>query len=197
VTAFDHRAFLDRLQAEMDDPARVLWFAVVLRAIADATEPTVAGEHLHAEHRLQAQQWLTTPNEDFDAVCALAGCEPDQVRAYAKQRIANASPLTNPRTRKKIGKQYYELNGRVLSLKEWARLTGIKPNTIRNRLQNGWTMEHAVTTPTQTKQGARRAKNNRGRVKTFQSRQETGACPVARYFPETEIPLRQPHDDYR
>ena len=36
-------------------------------------------------------------------------------------------------------------NGKTNSLKGWARVAGLKPTTLRERLKRGWTLEHALT----------------------------------------------------
>jgi hypothetical protein len=39
------------------------------------------------------------------------------------------------------------LDGREHTVTEWARMTGISPSTIFQRLQYGWTVRHALTIP--------------------------------------------------
>lgn len=41
----------------------------------------------------------------------------------------------------------YEVNGKALTLKEWAKLLGTSRKTIDRRLAMGWDIERAVTTP--------------------------------------------------
>ncbi|MGW5841112.1 hypothetical protein ACWFZ6_24290 [Methylorubrum extorquens] len=71
-----------------NEPA--LWRAVIAQAISDATTTYMGGVSpkqmplLHA----RARRWLTIPNRDFASVCAMAGVEPDTVRAFACQQIA-------------------------------------------------------------------------------------------------------------
>jgi hypothetical protein len=36
-------------------------------------------------------------------------------------------------------------NGKTLTIAEWAKETGIKPGTIRQRLKRGWSTERALT----------------------------------------------------
>lgn len=38
-----------------------------------------------------------------------------------------------------------ELNGEVHSLIEWSEITGLKPDTITERIKAGWTIEEALT----------------------------------------------------
>lgn len=67
-----------------------LWRAVIAQAISDATSTYMSGvsprETPFANAR--ARRWLTRPNQDFIDVCALAGVEPETVRAFARQQIA-------------------------------------------------------------------------------------------------------------
>lgn len=67
-----------------------LWRAVIAQAISDATTTHISGES-RQQMRLvnaQARRWLTKPSQDFTTVCAMAGVEPDTVRAFARQQIA-------------------------------------------------------------------------------------------------------------
>jgi hypothetical protein len=42
---------------------------------------------------------------------------------------------------------YYELHGHRLTVSEWAEQSGIKANTIRERLKRGWNLEKAIFEP--------------------------------------------------
>lgn len=44
-----------------------------------------------------------------------------------------------------------EWNGERLTLVEWSEKTGLSAETIRNRLRNGWRVEHALTVPSDDK----------------------------------------------
>jgi hypothetical protein len=47
--------------------------------------------------------------------------------------------------------KHYTALGQTRTLKEWAIATGMSRNTIRNRLDIGWTIEDAVTRPVQAR----------------------------------------------
>lgn len=55
-----------------------LWKAVICQAIEDATTKSAKERKLLAKHR--AIKWLTEDNEDFKAVCDLAGYSHKTVR---------------------------------------------------------------------------------------------------------------------
>lgn len=44
----------------------------------------------------------------------------------------------------------YEYDGKSLSIEDWSKEVGIKANTIAKRLEYGWTIEEALTTPVDT-----------------------------------------------
>jgi hypothetical protein len=43
--------------------------------------------------------------------------------------------------------RYLTLNGETHTLSDWSRLTGIHATTISNRINRGWSLEKALTTP--------------------------------------------------
>lgn len=61
--------------------------------------------------------------------------------------------LTPPPEREKVKyvrknrRKYLTMNGETKSVEEWAETTGIKRNTIIQRLRLGWTVEEALSTP--------------------------------------------------
>lgn len=70
-------------------PQQLLWQAVVLRALYDATNDHPTGyKRKHApgssreetRYRLQAIAWITEGGDDFRAVCTLAGLDPDFIQ---------------------------------------------------------------------------------------------------------------------
>lgn len=132
---------------------RRMWLSVLNQAIIDATTP---GDR-NANSREGARQWFRKRSRDFDAVCALAGIEPDCVIQGAQRfiadydrRVANGEP---PRKRKPSapGKPrkalIYTLNGETLSLQEWAKRHGIDHRFVYNRLRRGWPLLTALTSP--------------------------------------------------
>ena len=62
---------------------------------------------------------------------------PENCRWVTAKQQAN-----NRRTNKKI---YY--NGEEKTIKEWAEVIGIEYNALRYRINNGWSIEKALTTP--------------------------------------------------
>lgn len=67
----------------------------------------------------------------------------DNEKGYCKENcrwidmVGQANNRTNNRP--------ITLNGVTMNLHQWARKTGIKPNTIDERLKRGWTLEKALT----------------------------------------------------
>lgn len=73
-----------------------LWCAVIQQAILDATEPLSTTKAFVRLDQIRSREWLTKPNKDFNAVCALAGMEPLRVRAFAARLVADASKHDQP-----------------------------------------------------------------------------------------------------
>ena len=49
------------------------------------------------------------------------------------------------KTEKSNTKQPIEYNGKELSITEWSKVTGIERNTLKKRLDRGWSVERALT----------------------------------------------------
>jgi hypothetical protein len=85
-----------------------LWCAVIQQAIIDATEPLSTTKASIRLDQLRSRDWLTKPNKDFNAICALAGMEPTRVRALATRMIADTSkndqPLQTPAARRRANR---------------------------------------------------------------------------------------------
>ena len=63
-----------------------------------------------------------------------------------------------------------EYNGEIKTLKEWADIIGVHKDTLRRRIvNNGWTIEEAITTPNL---------NGKRRLHHRHWRSETALCPV-------------------
>lgn len=105
--------------------------------------------------------------EEFDAECAairqraymMLGVQPPR-DAHIDRWIKRKEPKggIKPAYRTKVDKaisssrrvraanaKLYSAFGKTHSLKEWATETGLSSNTIRNRLNLGWTIEQALT----------------------------------------------------
>jgi len=44
--------------------------------------------------------------------------------------------------------RHFKFNGKTKSLSDWAKICGIKQNTLADRLRRGWSIEKALTTKT-------------------------------------------------
>jgi hypothetical protein len=75
------------------DEGKSLWCEVLMQAVADALNGP-RGEALNRERKIQsivdARNYVTQPNEDCDIVCALAGVNPEALRARMRVLIAGA-----------------------------------------------------------------------------------------------------------
>lgn len=99
------------------------------------------------------ERWLN----DFAAFVADMGEKPE---GMTLDRIDNAGPYSpencrwatwreqnnNRRSTRKL-----EWDGRTQSLRQWSRELGINHVTLRRRLEHGWTVERALTTPVNQK----------------------------------------------
>lgn len=68
-------------------PERLLWLRVIAQAVADATDgPVMAGGQIiddagrRVDPRQDARDWILVADDNFLAVCDLAGVNPDLVR---------------------------------------------------------------------------------------------------------------------
>lgn len=76
---------------------------------------------------------------------------------YCKENCRWATLLeqgSNRRTNHKI-----EFQGETLTIMQWERKTGLKNRVINNRLQSGWSIEKALTTPIDTTRNRKRCLN--------------------------------------
>lgn len=170
---------------------RSIWLAVIYQALEDATTTKHATAPVE---RAQARAWLSSMGKDFREVCALAGVEPDQIRARAQHMIAQAdagmtlSGLHRPgRTRRttpveggrrSIAGMTITHAGRTLTLKAWADELGIPAHVVRARAQYGWTTERILFEPVDTRKRKRAARDRGvGRAQTVNA--GTGALPTA------------------
>lgn len=55
--------------------------------------------------------------------------------------------------RNKRNNQYITINGNKKVLNDWAKIYGIKPNIVRNRIKLGWSIKEAITVPVRSKDG--------------------------------------------
>lgn len=146
--------------ADTPNSRRDLWRAVIQQAFSDAATFPSSKKAWAASvdaDRETAREWLTTPSDDFDEVCALADWEPSQVRKEALAYIAEADArreagqsakpkkVKPPKPTRQITRYTYQ--GETLTVREWAERTGFKADTIRARLLDNWPIGRALTEP--------------------------------------------------
>jgi len=74
-----------------------LWLAVVQQAFTDSIEGFLGSREVSTARRdcAVAREWLLGNGEDFRIVCALAGLEPDYIRAEARRRRDRGWPASD------------------------------------------------------------------------------------------------------
>lgn len=156
--------------------AQYLWMQVLHAAIEDAFQG-VRGSSNDTAKRLRkvidARDYLTKPNTDFDTVCALAGMDADAVRTRMQAKLRDAPTpeelvMTKHKARK--GKRITH-NGETYTLAQWAERIGVAPSLIADRLKKGWTVERALT-PARVKRQA--PQMTAGVVQNFRGNSGTG-----------------------
>lgn len=134
---------------------RQLWTSVIRQALEDATGGTEASSKPNERNRIKAEAraWFRTPSRDFNEACALAGLEPDRVRAFALDKIDEADKVD-------CGPRFTMITymGRTMSISAWSQETGIGEGTLRFRLRKGLTTEEILTPPDEKR--ARKRRNN-------------------------------------
>lgn len=143
---------------------RALWSNVLLIAVFDALigpegEPNPT---IRARKTNKARNYITTPSSDLYFVCTCAGIEMNALIERMQRHLAEAptsEELAEARKahcnsllkrggdtqKSKCSNITYTLNGETLSVPQWAARIGVKPQTIRNRIRNGWSIEDALT----------------------------------------------------
>jgi hypothetical protein len=120
---------------------RQLWAAVIMQALDDAAGKIeyYGGNKAAAERhkrlvRRRARDWFINGGRDFKEVCALAGMEPDWVRANALKRIEEADE-DGPTKRGRL----ISYNGERVTFKELSARTGISVSALKDRNKAGKT----------------------------------------------------------
>ncbi len=78
-----------------------------------------------------------TPLHSIDRIDNSLGYDPANCR-WATRTEQNRNKRSN---------RYMTMNGRTMILTDWAIETGIKRETIKERIRRGWTISRALTTP--------------------------------------------------
>lgn len=139
-----------------NNPDVNLWCAVISQALDDATMPVCHSRS--AADRHEAREWLTSGEPDFLKACTAAGLDPDAVRAHAIKAIAAADhrevhgELHRARPKPSVNcntgsRTLITFGNETLPLSQWAQRTGINAHTIKTRLNQGWSVERALTAP--------------------------------------------------
>lgn len=71
---------------------RRLWFAVIEKAIEDARGEYIRGEGKARNAMQEAREWLLDGNDDFKAVCDLAGVHPEHVHRLIRRDLPGMAP---------------------------------------------------------------------------------------------------------
>jgi hypothetical protein len=125
-----------------------LWCAVLLNVIEDAQRTITDGMSVgDRADIISARDYLTKPNRDFNLVCSLAGLDPTAVRdrlLFPFKEHAPTYATTQTRGRPAM---LHTFNGEALTVDQWAIKTGINMHTLHSRLEKGWTIDRALTTP--------------------------------------------------
>jgi hypothetical protein len=93
---------------------RALWLQVIAQALIDATTKISASSTGQVKRdREAARAWLLNRNADFAGVCALAGVDPDWVRARARKIIDGvaAKPKRFKTENPGVGQNFLEAAG--------------------------------------------------------------------------------------
>ncbi len=150
------------------NPDRSLWQEVLLTQVDDALLGVTGIRSRKRRVALigRARTYLTNPTPDLETVCSLAGLEMGALIEAMRAKIANApSPAELAGKRKvyahtqrkrpepakpkpgKIADRPLTLDGTALTMQQWADRTGLTVMQIYSRLNQGWTVERALTQP--------------------------------------------------
>lgn len=131
----EYRAW-QTMRLRCTNPKNAAWPAYGGRGIA------VCAEWMDSPARFIADMGLKpSPAHEIDRIDNDRGYEPGNCRWVLRS--------TNDRNRR--SNRTLEFQGESATLAEWAERTGIRADTITKRLDAGWTVELALTTPARSK----------------------------------------------
>lgn len=145
-------------------PEAELWQEVLRLAVDDALlgPINVPDRRTFLIECERARTFLTTPSDHLATVCHLAGVEPVAVLERMRARIAAAPTPQDlhdqPRQRRHAATkvpakpkpvpfkdQPYTIHGTTRTAAEWCALSDLSLESVRRRLNAGWTHERAFT----------------------------------------------------
>jgi len=88
--SFDHSNLESTENEQASSPERMLFIAVFIQSLLDATKEAYKGEPLESvNNRRAAHKWFSLPAcvtaSTFEPICELAGIDPDYARRYYKK----------------------------------------------------------------------------------------------------------------
>lgn len=124
-----------------------VWHGMVRRC----TNPTDHAYNLYgAIGRTVCKEWMSS--ETFIMWALKNGYEPgltldrtDNEKGYSPDNCRWVPMVVQQNNRK--NNRYVTFRGETHSLADWARILGIERHNLRNRLNRGWSVERAFTTP--------------------------------------------------
>ena len=86
-------------EGKQSSPERVMFIAVFLQSLLDATKPEYEGEPRSSQaNRTSAVKWFTMPAcvtaSTFEPICELAGIDPDYARKYFRMVMDGEKEFT-------------------------------------------------------------------------------------------------------
>lgn len=139
------------------DSERILWVNVVLQAVRDATDGMTSPKNSRDTERRRARAWFSLSNPDFIEVCHCAHLDPDATYQSAMSAIARYDQIIaagetysidrkageKPKQQRIVRR--YTIGDRSHTVAEWAKISGVQDQTIRQRLQRGLSIEAAIS----------------------------------------------------
>lgn len=112
-------------------------------------EKDVAYEHYKKRGITVCEDWASSFEQFYEDMGEPAkGLTLDRIdnnKGYFKENCRWADYFTQNRNRSDT--KFFTYQGESKCIKEWALILGIKPHTVYKRVENGWDVETALTTP--------------------------------------------------